>query len=134
MDSSQPSELPTQEDSNENRLMDEIVGHIEEEEADSHGETANAIVTGSNKRKAQEGRSPLWQYFTRVKAMIGDPPVQSFKAKCNVCGRLISAHGRNGTNGMKNHLKSCRKKMKEGQGQTILKYTESTDGSGSLIT
>lgn len=49
MDSSQPFELPTQEDSNENRLMDEIVGHIEEEEADSHGETANAIVTGSNK-------------------------------------------------------------------------------------
>jgi len=74
-------------ESTNDSLLIEIDDDDEEEE----------IIAGS-KRKL---KSTVWNEFTKVQ--IGS----SEYAKCNHCGKKLSGLSRNGTNHLKQHLKTC---------------------------
>jgi hypothetical protein len=59
-------------------------------------------------------RKTSWNEFTKVK--VGSTKY----AKCNHCSKKLSGMSRNGTNHLKNHLKSCVLKRIKLNGQTMV--------------
>ncbi|GAU21514.1 hypothetical protein TSUD_34770 [Trifolium subterraneum] len=63
-----------------------------EHESDGDESTLHSEV------KKRKTRSPVWEHFTAVSGKVK-------KAKCNYCGTFIMY--KDGTSGMRNHLKRC---------------------------
>ena len=83
--------------------------------------------TGKKVKKHAASRAAIWLHFTRV-------PDEPDRASCNYCGQTVGVHSsRNGTSGMNNHAKICKKYaiIKSGSrtNETELRFQLSADGS-----
>jgi hypothetical protein len=92
-------------------------------EADD-GPTEDGTAGVTRSRGSHRNTSAVWKEFTRV---CDDDGV--WKAKCNYCGKKLSATTRNGTNHLRNHLKICIYKKKSGDKvQTNLRFAATEKG------
>ncbi|CAL5067555.1 unnamed protein product [Urochloa decumbens] len=97
---------------------------IDDEADDEPTDDGTAGVTHS-RGSTRKLTSAVWKDFKRV---CDDDGV--WKAKCNHCGKKLSAATRNGTNHLRTHLKICIYRKKPGEKvQTNLRFASSEKGT-----
>lgn len=97
-------------------------------------ETENAMVEDKNndipqqvkKRKAMKPRSNVWQHFEKFKNDEGET-----RGRCHYCNKDYTAQSSSGTNGLINHLRSC-KVYNTDSIQTQISFKPSKEGDASL--
>ncbi|CAN1145106.1 Putative AC transposase [Linum perenne] len=96
--------------------------------------SVSATTTSTAKTKKRPAlRSPLWEDFIPIYILEGDPPVERRVGKCKQCGVIIQALGNQGTNGLKNHSESCKRKVKESHKQPAFTYEPSGAEKGGKV-
>ncbi|CAN1120184.1 hypothetical protein LINPERHAP2_LOCUS60 [Linum perenne] len=80
--------------------------------------------------KKQKGKTcstwaPIWQEYHIVYVKDSKLGKEIRKGKCKRCGTEIVSDGRKyGTTALTNHVNSCKRKLAESDGQTILNYNK----------
>lgn len=95
----------------------------DEHNMETEAELGDAETSRTSSKRSMNPRSTVWKFFKKVKVPIsGSSDIFEEKAKCIYCPAKLSCDSkRNGTNGLRYHIKICKENLLNRQ-KTVLSY------------